>query len=65
MDLYWFMPALVKRSVGSESGTTEEEGTGGGLVTILAQGIGIEWEKCTKGVTALLEVVEKLLSAAC
>ena len=27
MDLYWFMPALVKRSVGSDKGTTGEEGT--------------------------------------
>jgi hypothetical protein len=27
MALYWFMPALVKSRVGSESGTTEEEGT--------------------------------------
>ena len=27
MVLYWFMPAFVNRSVGSESGTTEEEGT--------------------------------------
>jgi len=27
IDLYWFMPALVKSSVGSESGTTEDEGT--------------------------------------
>jgi hypothetical protein len=27
MALYWFMPALVKRRVGSESGTTDEEGT--------------------------------------
>ena len=25
--LNWFMPALVKRSVGSERGTTEELGT--------------------------------------
>lgn len=27
MDLYWFMPAFVNNNVGSESGTTEEEGT--------------------------------------
>lgn len=27
MDLYWFMPALANRRVGSEWGTTEEEGT--------------------------------------
>ena len=27
MDLYWFMPAFVNNRVGSESGTTEEEGT--------------------------------------
>jgi hypothetical protein len=27
MALYWFMPALVKRRVGSERGTTDEEGT--------------------------------------
>ena len=27
IGLYWFMPALAKRSVGSEWGTTEEEGT--------------------------------------
>jgi len=27
IDLYWFMPALVKRRVGSERGTTEDEGT--------------------------------------
>jgi hypothetical protein len=31
IDLYWFMPALVKRRVGSERGTTEEEGTVGGV----------------------------------
>jgi hypothetical protein len=28
MALYWFMPALVKRRVGSERGTTDEDGTG-------------------------------------
>lgn len=27
MDLYWFMPALAKSRVGSECGTTEDEGT--------------------------------------
>ena len=27
MDLYWFMPALAKSKVGSECGTTDEEGT--------------------------------------
>lgn len=27
MDLYWFIPALVNRRVGSEWGTTEDEGT--------------------------------------
>lgn len=27
MALYWFMPALVNSKVGSESGTTEEDGT--------------------------------------
>ncbi len=27
MGLNWFMPALVKRSVGSLCGTTEDEGT--------------------------------------
>lgn len=27
IDLCWFMPALVKRRVGSERGTTEDEGT--------------------------------------
>ena len=27
MDLYWFMPALANRRVGSECGTTEDEGT--------------------------------------
>lgn len=27
IDLYWFIPALAKRRVGSEWGTTEEEGT--------------------------------------
>ena len=27
IDLYWFMPALAKSNVGSESGTTEDEGT--------------------------------------
>lgn len=27
IDLYWFMPALVNSRVGSESGTTEDEGT--------------------------------------
>lgn len=27
MDLYWFMPALANRRVGSECGTTDEEGT--------------------------------------
>jgi hypothetical protein len=25
--LYWFIPALANSNVGSESGTTEEEGT--------------------------------------
>ena len=29
IDLYWFMPAFVKRSVGSDSGTTEDEGNYG------------------------------------
>lgn len=27
IDLYWFMPALANRRVGSECGTTEDEGT--------------------------------------
>ncbi len=27
MDLYWFIPALAKSRVGSECGTTDEEGT--------------------------------------
>ena len=27
MDLYWFMPALANRRVGSECGTTEDDGT--------------------------------------
>lgn len=27
MDLYWFMPALANKRVGSECGTTEDEGT--------------------------------------
>lgn len=27
MDLYWFIPAFVNSRVGSERGTTEEEGT--------------------------------------
>lgn len=29
MDLYWFMPALAKRRLGSECGTTEDDGTVG------------------------------------
>lgn len=28
IDLYWFMPALANKRVGSECGTTEDEGTG-------------------------------------
>ena len=28
MGLNWFIPALAKRSVGSECGTTEEDSTG-------------------------------------
>ena len=28
MDLYWFIPAFANSNVGSESGTTDEEGTG-------------------------------------
>lgn len=28
IDLYWFMPALANSRVGSERGTTEDEGTG-------------------------------------
>lgn len=27
MDLYWFMPALANNKVGSECGTTDDEGT--------------------------------------
>ncbi len=27
MDLYWFMPAFANSSVGSESGTTDDDGT--------------------------------------
>jgi hypothetical protein len=27
MDLYWFIPALVKSRVGSDKGATGEEGT--------------------------------------
>ena len=27
IDLYWFIPALAKSRVGSECGTTEEDGT--------------------------------------
>jgi hypothetical protein len=38
IDLYWFIPALVNSRVGSERGTTEEEGTNGQGVSQLILG---------------------------
>ena len=62
MDLYWFIPALVNRSVGSESGTTEEDGT--------AQRISLDRfvlriaKVHTKRVAILLEVIQERVSHA-
>ena len=60
MALYWFMPALVKSSVGSDSGTTEDEGTAacqlGSFLAVSAPAVP------TKGVAPLLEVVQEGLA---
>ena len=34
IDLYWFIPALAKRSVESDKGTTEDEGTVEGVSSV-------------------------------
>jgi hypothetical protein len=56
------MPALVKRRVGSERGTTEDEGTAivSHVVYVLCT-----WLRLTKRVAILLEVVQEGLAHAC
>lgn len=72
MDLNWFIPALVKSKVGSERGTTGEDGTimrghGEALLAITSEG-GAHSRKVsrgrppTKSMTILLEKVEKRFS---
>ena len=53
IDLYWFIPALVKRSVGSERGTTEEDGTV--KMSVIVHFLTHVW--CTERMSALFEVV--------
>ena len=35
MALYWFIPAFANNRVGSERGTTEDDGTGSGICQLL------------------------------
>lgn len=74
MDLNWFIPALVKSKVGSERGTTGEDGTiirghGEALLAMTSEG-GADDRKVsrgrppTKSVAILLEKVEKCFSHA-
>jgi len=63
IDLNWFMPALVKRRVGSDRGTTEEEGT------VLKLSVRLwparaSFHAPTKRVTIFLEVVQERVSDA-
>jgi hypothetical protein len=61
MDLYWFMPALVNRRVGSERGTTDEDGT----VPICKLYYGQhQFVPRTECMAILLEVVQEGLSNA-
>ena len=59
IDLYWFIPALANSKVGSEWGTTEEEGT----VTRFSNSIpDILGQMSTKSMAILLEIVYESLS---
>lgn len=78
IDLNWFMPALVKRRVGSERGATPEEGTKrlnqpqiSKCRCCIGVGVGVaggeEGHKTivgslTKGMTILLEIIQESLS---
>jgi hypothetical protein len=70
IDLYWFIPAFVKSSVGSDSGTTEDEGTACPRSVHRPDKKGVHMEgyippspkQLTKGVAIFLEVVQKGLS---
>jgi hypothetical protein len=59
--LYWFIPAFVKSRVGSDRGTTEDDGTGpwSGLRLNRFYNLGP-----TKSVAILLEVIQEGLANA-
>jgi len=59
MDLYWFIPALVKSRVGSESGTTEDEGTHSSQYDCPSN---IYFDIDTKSVPILLEILQKCVA---
>ncbi len=61
MDLNWFIPAFVKRSVGSERGTTEDDGT---IWQISDSQFYGPVNSRTKCVTIFFEVVKKCISYA-
>jgi hypothetical protein len=63
MDLYWFIPALVNRRVGSDKGTTDDDGTARqhSLTTVVAPQER-RGQKHTKRVALLLEIIEKSVS---
>ena len=55
MDLYWFMPALANSRVGSECGTTDDEGTFEDISTELQRSAC--WYRYTKFMSIFLEVL--------
>ena len=60
MDLYWFIPAFAKRRVGSECGTTEDEGTGGVIsINIILYSA---WKWSTESVSMLLIIFNELIT---
>lgn len=65
IDLYWFMPALANSRVGSERGTTEDEGTGegwGGEKSVWRRRGHHPGTRRTKSVFPVLEIGEKGVS---
>lgn len=59
MALYWFIPAFVKSKVGSERGTTEDEGTRDSTVRY-ATDYGESRDRVqTKGMFILLKVLQE------
>lgn len=56
MALYWFIPAFAKSKVGSERGTTEDEGTRSFRVSYAGKYGEIRDRVLTKGMFILLKV---------